>query len=59
MSRERLVRLRIEHILETAEYLRVLINNMTFEQFEANRTAVLAALHSLQTAGEAARALPD
>ena len=59
MSRERLVRLRIEHILETAEYLRVLTNDMTFEQFEANRTAVLATLHSLQTAGEAVRALPE
>ena len=59
MSRNRLNRFRVRHILETAEYLRTLLHDRTFEQFAANRTIVLASLHSLQIAGEAAGALPE
>lgn len=59
MSRNQLIRFRVRHILETTEYLRILLHDMTFEQFAADRTIVLASLHSLQIAGEAAGALPE
>ena len=56
MSGDRRVRFRILHIIEAAEFVRRTLNGMTFEEFSANRVVVLAMLHSLQIAGEAAGA---
>ena len=50
---------RLSHILESAEYLRSNLNDLTFSQFVENRTLVLATLHTLLIVGEASIALPD
>ena len=59
MSSSRRNRLRIEDILESIEYLRDTFGSLIFEHFSEDRTTVLAVLHSLQIAGEAASSLPD
>ena len=59
MSGDRRVRFRILHIIEAAEFVRQTLDGMTLDDFSTNRVVVLATLHSLQIAGEAANALPS
>ena len=50
---------RLNHILESAEFLRANLSDLTFSRFTENRTLVLATLHTLLIVGEASIALPD
>ncbi len=50
---------RLGHILESAEFLRANLGNLTFDRFAENQALVLATLHSLQIVGEASITIPD
>ena len=50
---------RLSHILESAEFLRSNLSDLTLSQFVENRTLVLATLHTLLIVGEASIALPS
>ena len=52
-------RARLEHILESAEFLRAKLSALTFSRFVENQVLVLATLHTLLIVGEASIALPD
>lgn len=52
------IRVRIEHIMESAEFLRVNLGNLAFDRFLENQVLLMASLYSLQTAGEASIAIP-
>ena len=51
--------IRLEHMLEAAERVTSYTGGMDFEEFTANRMAVSAVMHEIQTIGEAARHVPS
>ena len=51
--------IRLEHILESAQFLRSNLASLTFDRFMENQVLLRASLYSLQTAGEASIAIPD
>ena len=58
-SDNKIAHVRIGHILESVEFLRVNLEDVTFERFADNQVLLMASLHSLQIAGEASIAIPD
>ena len=50
---------RLQHILDAIEFVSRNLEGVTFEEFASNEVLVRAILHTLEMAGEAARAIPQ